>query len=492
MSRGDILDADGVGGGELAVRLAIGETQIIQENKEYFLSHGVDIDALESTLTNSKTAEIASKSKRINNNSNNSNNSNSNSIERSKTTLLIKNLPHDVVSDELEEMFARYSINLLIYLTFNFIQYFNMINIRFGSIDTFLIPPSKTVALIEFTEPTEARKAFTGLAYRRYHHVPLYLEWAPLNTLKKQQSNIKANIDTNNKINSSNKTTTKTTTSTTTTSTTNKTTSSKNEITSAFESTEESSDYSTLYVKNLNFQTTENDLKNHLINRLGINESEIRTISIPKKQTKTGEPISMGFGFIEFRSVQGAVNMLPRINGTRLNEHILDVKPSNKRLSVQEQSLIISSNKSNKRNTNNEDTNENSNETNKLIVRNVAFQATREELKSLFSAFGTIKTIRIPRKIGGVHRGFAFVDFNTKQEATRAMNALSRTHMYGRHLVIEYAKNDEDINEQEKVNQLRDRAESNVRAIIKSSQNKKRKVGEILDSSQQNDGDIMF
>ena len=64
VSHGEILDADGVGGGELAVRLAIGETQIIQENKEYFTSHGVNIDALESTLINSKSQ---SNQKSINN-----------------------------------------------------------------------------------------------------------------------------------------------------------------------------------------------------------------------------------------------------------------------------------------------------------------------------------------------------------------------------------------------------------------------------------------
>lgn len=99
VSRGAILDADGVGGGELAVRLAIGETQIIQENKEYFTSHGVDIDALESSLIHSKTNN--------NNNSNLKSKINNNTIERSKTTLLIKNLPHDVIADELEEMFTR-------------------------------------------------------------------------------------------------------------------------------------------------------------------------------------------------------------------------------------------------------------------------------------------------------------------------------------------------------------------------------------------------
>lgn len=35
----------------------------------------------------------------------------------------------------------------------------------------------------------------------------------------------------------------------------------------------------------------------------------------------------------------------------------------------------------------------------------------------------------------GSHRGFAFVEFVTKQEAQNALQALSSTHLYGRHLV---------------------------------------------------------
>jgi multiple RNA-binding domain-containing protein 1 len=59
VARGDILDTDGVGGGEMAVRLAIGETHVIQENQEYFASHGVDIQVLESALRRGKSDKKA-------------------------------------------------------------------------------------------------------------------------------------------------------------------------------------------------------------------------------------------------------------------------------------------------------------------------------------------------------------------------------------------------------------------------------------------------
>ena len=83
MSRADILDTSGASAGDLAVRLAIGETQILQENREYFQAHGVDITALESMGSMTKADK------------------------RSTTTLLVKNLPHDSKEAELEDMFAK-------------------------------------------------------------------------------------------------------------------------------------------------------------------------------------------------------------------------------------------------------------------------------------------------------------------------------------------------------------------------------------------------
>ena len=36
--------------------------------------------------------------------------------------------------------------------------------------------------------------------------------------------------------------------------------------------------------------------------------------------------------------------------------------------------------------------------------------------------------------------GFGFVDFVTKQEAMNACTSLGKTHLFGRHLVVEWAK----------------------------------------------------
>lgn len=63
---------------------------------------------------------------------------------RSTTVILVKNLPAGVTTSELEELFSPH-----------------------GSLGRVLLPPSGLTAIIEFLEPTEAKRAFTRLAYSK-------------------------------------------------------------------------------------------------------------------------------------------------------------------------------------------------------------------------------------------------------------------------------------------------------------------------------------
>ena len=76
----------------------------------------------------------------------------------------------------------------------------------------------------------------------------------------------------------------------------------------------------------------------------------------------------------------------------------------------------------------------------KIIVKNVAFQATSKDIRQLFSPFGTLKSVRLPKKFDGTPRGFAFVEFVMAPDAKTAHQALKRTHLYGRHLVLEASR----------------------------------------------------
>ena len=69
----------------------------------------------------------------------------------------------------------------------------------------------------------------------------------------------------------------------------------------------------------------------------------------------------------------------------------------------------------------------------KILVRNVPFEATQKELRELFGTFGELKTVRLPKKLSGTgpHRGFAFVDFLTKQDAKVSKVYLQRLYKLG-------------------------------------------------------------
>ena len=94
----------------------------------------------------------------------------------------------------------------------------------------------------------------------------------------------------------------------------------------------------------------------------------------------------------------------------------------------------------------------------KLVVRNIAFETSRKDLRQLFSAFGELKQVRLPKKFTGGNRGFAFIEFASHREAVNAFEALASTHLYGRHMVLEWAEDDADLET------LRDRAARDVRS----------------------------
>ena len=61
----------------------------------------------------------------------------------------------------------------------------------------------------------------------------------------------------------------------------------------------------------------------------------------------------------------------------------------------------------------------------KLLVKNLAFESTADEIRELFMQFGHIKKVRLPTKVNSNHhRGFGFVEFATKDEAKLAFKEL--------------------------------------------------------------------
>lgn len=75
-----------------------------------------------------------------------------------------------------------------------------------------------------------------------------------------------------------------------------------------------------------------------------------------------------------------------------------------------------------------------------LIVKNIPFESTKSEIRAVCSTYGKIKAVRMPMKPdNSTHRGFCFLDFNTRQEAQSAFVGLQNVHLRDRHLIVQPA-----------------------------------------------------
>lgn len=361
---------DGSNGMSAAVKLALGETQLAQDTRSFLEENGVCLDAFNQAPK-----------------------------KRSPTVILVKNLPAETKLSEIREMFARH-----------------------GELARIVMPPAGITALVEFLEPSEARKAFSSLAYKKYKHLPLYLEWAPDNsfTTPAPKNTIKSSKTTVDSEEIKDEVKTK---------------SKENEINVRKEKDDEPPEPdTTLFVKNINFSTTEEQLKDYF-GKCGV--VHYVTITTKKDPENPAKKLSMGYGFVRYKRKHDADRALKTLQMSVLDGKSLELKRSER--------TLVSDVKTAKKNSKiTEQTGT------KILVRNVPFQATLQEITELFKSYGELKAVRLPKKLVGVekHRGFAFIEYYTKADAKKAFKALCQsTHLYGRRLVLEWAQAEEGIEE---------------------------------------------
>ena len=76
-----------------------------------------------------------------------------------------------------------------------------------------------------------------------------------------------------------------------------------------------------------------------------------------------------------------------------------------------------------------------------IYVGNLAQSVTEEALRSLFSAFGGVDSIRIIKdKFTGAARGFAFVEMANGDEANRAIEQLNGADLEGQRIRVNEAR----------------------------------------------------
>ncbi|KAJ8066254.1 hypothetical protein OCU04_005336 [Sclerotinia nivalis] len=373
VSKSDLLDPTSADAG---VKQAIAETSVIQETKSYFANNGVDLDAFKKR-------------------------------ERGDTAILVKNFTYGMTLEELRKMFE-----------------------EFGQVIRVLMPPTGTIAIVEFAQPTHARAAFASLAYRRMKDTVLFLEKAPKDLFTgPAPAQPVATIDRN----------------------AGKAADPKFSTSDLLEreSGVENVDTTTLFVRNLNFSTTSQRLTEVFKPLDGFLSARVNTKTDPKKP---GQVLSMGFGFIEFRTKSQAQVAIKAMDGYTLDNHKLLVKASHKGADAAEEKRKEDRAKkfAGKRT--------------KLIVKNLPFEASKSDIRKLFGTYGQLRSVRMPKKFDHSTRGFAFADFITAREAENALEALKDTHLLGRRLVIDFAS-EETVDAEEEIEKMQKKVGSQVNKV---------------------------
>ncbi|CAG9989922.1 unnamed protein product [Clonostachys byssicola] len=347
VSKSELLDPTSADAG---VKQAIAETTVIQETKAYFVANGVDLGAFKSQ-------------------------------KRGDTAILVKNFPYGTTMEELRSLFEEH-----------------------GPVLKVLMPPSGTIAIIQFTQANHAKAAFGSLAYRRIKDSVLFLEKAPkdlfrgdVTALTPQVSDRpvghqKPNVD---------------------------------DLLSRGDTTDEVVETTSLFVRNLNFDTTTSRLAEAFESLDGFVSARVKTKTDPQKP---GQVLSMGFGFVEFLNKSQAQDALKVMDGYVLDGHTLGVKASHRGLDAAEERKRDDKAK------------KAAGQRTKIIIKNLPFQATRKDIRALFGTYGQLRSVRVPKKADYTSRGFAFADFVTPREAENALNSLRDTHLLGRKLVLDFAE----------------------------------------------------
>ena len=308
---------------------------------------------------------------------------------RSKTIIFIKNINTRVEKENLEKIFSRY-----------------------GSLVRFMLSPSNTLAICEYVNAKHAANCMKHLAYYEIEGEPIYLEYAPegIMSLQQQQQEVKAGVSDGN----------------------------DDDINLM------QNQGKVLFVSNLNFSTKDKALK-HFFESKDYHVDKVEIAS----HLKNGKQVSSGYGFVQFKNEETMLKALKHLQGFLLEGH--SIKLSIAKTSINANSTNTNSNvlqhkrKREKEVNDYEYENELTHDNTKLLVKNLAFEATKDELRKLFKVYGQVKTVRLPLKLDGSHRGFAFVEFLSHDEAMKAFKELQNTHFYGRKIVIEWAEKESTV-----------------------------------------------
>ncbi|XP_045711707.1 RNA-binding protein 28 isoform X2 [Phyllostomus hastatus] len=153
--------------------------------------------------------------------------------------------------------------------------------------------------------------------------------------------------------------------------------------------------------------------------------------------TEKGSKVCRGFGYVTFsmpEDVQRALKEITTFEGSKINVSIAKKKLRNK-----------SKEKGGKENSESPKKEQKPKKAKvadkkaRLIIRNLSFKCSEDDLKTVFAKYGAVLEVSIPRKPDGKMRGFAFVQFKNLLEAGKALKSMNMKEIKGRMIAVDWA-----------------------------------------------------
>lgn len=131
---------------------------------------------------------------------------------------------------------------------------------------------------------------------------------------------------------------------------------------------------------------------------------------------------SKGYGFVHYETAEAAEIAIKAVNGMLLNDKKVYV---GHHISRKERQSKIEEMKAQFTN---------------IYVKNIDAEVTEEEFRDLFAQFGNVTSAVVQRDDEGRSRGFGFVNFETHEEAQRAVESLHDFDLKGKKLFVTRAQ----------------------------------------------------
>lgn len=216
-----------------------------------------------------------------------------------------------------------------------------------GKLKRVLLPPAGTLGVVEFDNAIEAGRAFKAVSYKRMGNAVVYLEKGPIGMFRNPEKVIDTAEDERKKL--------------------------AEKIAAADghpreEASETDEPNATLFIKNLSFSTTSERLGALVSSLPGFSFARVQTKPDPKR---SGERLSMGYGFVGFKTREDAKKAAAGLMGWEVDGKILEVKFAQRGAESEKEEKKDGSAGGKTKET-------------KVLVKNLAFEVTKKDVKELF------------------------------------------------------------------------------------------------------------